>query len=67
MTNKKPFVKRVLHGIELPFHQNFICCFSPTATLEQSLRAISDAASQTAVLILPQIKLNSQLSNCTSF
>ena len=26
-----------------------------------------DAASQAAVLILPQVKLNSQLSNCTSF
>ena len=35
--------------------------FPPTATLEQSLRAIRDAASQGAVLILPQIKLNSQL------
>jgi len=26
-----------------------------------------DAASRAAVLILPQVKLNSQLSNCTSF
>ena len=67
MTNKKPFVKWVLHGIELPLHQNLIYWLSPTAALEQSLRAIWDAASQAAVLILPQIKLNSQLSSCTSF
>ena len=67
MTNKKPFVKRVLHGIELLRHQNLIYWLSPTAALEQSLRAIWDAASRAAVLILPQIKLNSQLSSCTSF
>ena len=67
MTNRKPFVNWVLHGIELLFHPNFIYWLSPTATLEQSLRAIWDAASQAAVLILPQIKLNSQLSSCTSF
>ena len=40
---------------------------SPTAALEQSLRAIWEAASQAAVFILPQTKLNSQLSSCTSF
>ena len=39
----------------------------PTAPLEQSLRAICGAASWAAVLILPQIKLNSQLSHCASF
>ena len=32
----------------------------PTASLEQSLRAIWGAVSQAAVLILPQTKLNSQ-------
>ena len=63
MTNKNPFVKWVLHGIELPLHQNLIYLPSLTATLEQSLRAIWDAASQAAVLILPQIK---QLETCTS-
>ena len=47
-------------------HQNLIYWLSPTAALEQSLRAIWDAASQAAVLILPQIKFNSQLSSCTS-
>ena len=67
MTNKKPFLNWMLHGIELPLHQNLIYCLSLTAALEQSLRAIWDAASQAAVLILPQIKLNSQLSSCTSF
>ena len=61
MTNKNHFVKWVLHGIELPFHQNLIYWLSPTAALEQSLRAIWDAASRAAVLIFPQIKLNSQV------
>ena len=51
----------------LPLLQNLIYWLSPTAALEQSLRAIWDAASWAAVLILPQIKLNSQLSSCTSF
>ena len=67
MTNKKPFANWVLHGIELPLHQNLIHWLFPTAALEQSLRAIWVAASRAAVLILPQIKLNSQLSSCTSF
>ena len=57
----------MLHGIELPLHQNFVYWLSPTAALEQSLRAIWDAASWAAGLILPQIKLNSQLSSCVSF
>ena len=61
------FVKWVLHGTELPLHQNLIYYLSPTANLEQSLRAIWDAASWAAVLILSQIKLNSQLLSCTSF
>ena len=49
-----------------PFTKALYFDFFPTAALEQSLRAIWDAASQAAVLILPQIKLNSQLSSCTS-
>ena len=49
------------------FTKNLIYWLSPTADLEQSLRAIWDAASWAAVLILSQIKLNSQLSSCTSF
>ena len=57
----------MLHGIELPLHQNFVYWLSPTASLEQSLRAIWEAASWAAGLILPQIKLNSQLSSCVSF
>ena len=50
-----------------PLHQNLTYWLSPTAALEQSLRAVWDAGSWAAVLILPQIKLNSQLSSCTSF
>ena len=49
-----------------PFTKPYILS-SPTAALEQSLRAVWDAASWAAVLILPQIKLNAQLSSCTSF
>ena len=67
MTSKKPFVKWVLHGIELPLHQNLIHWPSPIVALEQSLRTIWHAASWAAVLILPQIKLTSQLSSCISF
>ena len=63
---QKTFVKWVLHGIELPIHQNLIYWPSHTAALEWFLRAIWDAASWAAVLILPQIKFSSQLSNCTS-
>ena len=40
MTNKKPSVKRVLHGIELPLHQNLIYWTSPSVALEQSLRLL---------------------------
>ena len=54
---KNPFVNWVLHGIELPLHQNFVYWLSSTAALEQSLRAIWDAASWAAVLILPQLNL----------
>ena len=57
----------MLHGIELPLHQNLIYWLSPTAALEQWLRAIWDSASQAAIFIWPQIKLNSQLSSCPSF
>ena len=62
MTKKKYFVKWVLHGIELPLHQNLVYWLSHTATLEQSLRAIWDAASQAIALILPQnLTHNSQV------
>ena len=39
----------------------------PLASLEQPLRVIWGTASWAAVLILPQIKLNSQCSGCASF
>ena len=39
----------------------------PAASLEQCLNAIGGAVSQAAVLILPQIKLNSQLLHCGFF
>ena len=55
----------MLNGIELPLTKIIYIDLSPTASLEQSLRA--GAASQAAVLILPPIKLNSQLPSCISF
>ena len=39
----------------------------PAASLAQRLRAVGGAVSQAAVLILPQIKLNSQLLHCAFF
>ena len=53
--------------MELPLPQNLIYWLSLTAALEQSLRALWDAASRAAVLILPQTKLNLQLLSCTFF
>ena len=50
-----------LECTELPPHLNLIDWPSPTASLEQSLRVIWRPVSWDAVLILPQIKLNSQL------
>ena len=57
----------MLCGIELHLLQNLICWLPPTAALEESLRAIWDAASRAAVLILSPVKLNLPLSSCTSF
>ena len=52
----------VLDCMYSPFTKiTHILTFSP-ASLEQFLRAISDAVSWAAVLILPQIKLNLHLS-----
>ena len=51
----------------IPLHQNHICWPSPTTSLEQFLRAIWAAVSWAAVLILSQIKFNSQLLRLTSF
>ena len=45
----------------LRFHQNHIYTDPLPTSLEQSLRAIWNAVSWAVVLILPQIKLNSQL------
>ena len=63
----KTFCKLSASWYWTPPSPKLIYRLSPTAALEQSFRAIWDAASQAAVLILPQIKLNSQLSSCTSF
>ena len=67
MTSRKPFTKKVLNCTELPLHQNLIGWTSPTPFLGQTLRAIWGATvSRAAVLILPQMKLNCQLSHCAS-
>ena len=57
----------MLNGIELHLHQNLLYWLSPSTSLEQFLRAIWGAVFWAVVLILPQIKLNSQLSSCASF
>ena len=62
MTHKKPFVKRVLHCIELPLLQNLIYWLSPTATLEQSQSCLRCCFPAVSDLLLPQINLHSQLS-----
>ena len=55
----------MLHGIELPSPKPYILTLPhcPFGAVSESW----DAASWAAVLSLPQIKLNSQLSSCTSF
>ena len=59
--------KCVLGCMYSPFTKiTYILIFLP-ASLEQFLRAIWDAVSWAAVLILPQIKLNSLLSCCAFF
>ena len=52
---------------ELSLHQNHIYWPSPSSSLEQFVRASRDAVSQAAVLILPQMKFNSQLTHCVYF
>ena len=54
-----------LHVFSL--HQNFIHTDLFPTSLEHFLRAIWSAVSWDAVLILPQIKLNLQLSGCAFF
>ena len=56
--DQKTFCKISAWLYETPLHQNHIYWPSPTASLAQSLRAIWGAVSQTAVLILPQVKFN---------
>ena len=50
-----------------PHHQNHIYTDLPPYLLEQFLRTIWNSASWAIVLILPQIKFNSQLSCCAFF
>ena len=59
--------KYMLDCMHSPFTKITYILTFPPASLEQFLRAIWDAVSQAAVLILPQIKLNSQLSRCAFF
>ena len=53
--------------LDSPFAKVLCVDLPPSASLEQSFRVIWGIASLASVLILPQIKLNSQLSNCASF
>ena len=67
VTGGNPLVKQAFDCIELPPHQNLIYWPCSTTSLEQPLRAIWGAVSWDAVLILPQIKLNSQRWSCIFF
>ena len=55
------------HQLTFPPRLSFELFSSSATSLEQFLRAGRGAVSQAAVLILLQIKLNSQLSGCASF
>ena len=57
--------KYVVDCMDFPFTKITYILSLPLTSLEQFLRAIIGAVSQAAVLILPQWKLNSQLSCCT--
>ena len=59
--------KYVLECMYSPFTKITCILTFPPASLEQFLRAIWEAVSQAIVLILPQIKLNSQLSRFALF
>ena len=61
MTNKKPFVKWVLHGIELPLHQNLIYWLSPHCCFGAVSRSYLRCCLPGWGPHLPQIKLNLQL------
>ena len=66
VTSRKPFVKWLM-ALNAPFTKTVYTDLPPTASLEQPLRVSWGAASQAAVLILPQIKLHSQFPGCASF
>ena len=53
-----------LTACTLPSPKSHIYCSSPSTSSEQFLRAIWGSVSWAAVFILPQIKLNLQLSRC---
>ena len=62
------FCQNVCLIARIPLHQNHIYIdLSSSTSLEQFLRTIWEAVSQSIVLILPQIKLNSQFSRCAFF
>ena len=56
-----------LTACTLPSPKSHIYCSSPSTCSEQFLRAIWGSVSWGAVFILPQIKLNLQLSRCGHF
>lgn len=61
MTSSGLLQKFGLGHLYLCLHQNHIYTDLPSTTLEQYFRAVGNAASQAVVLILPPVKLNSQL------
>ena len=63
MTSSNPLPNVCLTVYTFP-PESYITLTSPPTSLDQFLRAILHAFSQPIVLILPQIKLTSQLSHC---
>ena len=67
-TSSKPLQNVCLISWTAPPNKNHICTNFPLPTsLDQCLSTLWNAASWAIVFILPQIKLNSQLSSCNFF
>ena len=67
VTSRKPFVKWVINGIECHLHQSLMYWPSSHCLFGAASQLSWGTASQAAVLILPQIKLNTQFSGCALF
>ena len=67
VTSRKPFVKCLTAWTPPSPESHLLTSSPPPTSLKQFLRAVWGAVSQAAVLILLQIKLNSQFLHCAFF